>query len=84
MEGQQYITVAQAARQLNVHPRTVTRLIEKGRLPALDVGTGRHKDYRIDPADLASLRFEKPPTLPDKPHVRRARRGGFRPLLRVG
>ncbi len=44
----QLFTVEQAARRLNLHPRTVLRYIRDGRLSATRVG----KSYRIIPADL--------------------------------
>ena len=44
----QLLTVEQAARQLNLHPKTVLRYIRDGRLPATQVG----KSYRIPRADL--------------------------------
>jgi excisionase family DNA binding protein len=52
---EQFLTVAQAAERLQVHPETVRRMIRRGDLPFVKVGTR----YRIDPADLATQRNEK-------------------------
>jgi excisionase family DNA binding protein len=84
-DAPQLMTVAQAGARLQCSPQTVTNLIDKGRLPALNVATGpRHRDFRIDPADLDKLRFApQPPRSANKPH-RRRRRSNFRPLLRIG
>lgn len=42
------LTVAQVAERLSVTPKTVTRWIEQGKLPALRFG----KIYRIEPEKL--------------------------------
>jgi len=46
------LTEAQAAALAQIHPRTIRRLIDRGKLPALNFGNGRRKIYRIDPAAL--------------------------------
>jgi excisionase family DNA binding protein len=46
----QLLTREQVARSLNVHPRTVGRLLESGKLAGYRVGG----QWRIDPADLAA------------------------------
>jgi excisionase family DNA binding protein len=48
------ITEAQAATEAQVDKRTVRRLIETGRLKAIDFGSKR-RHYRIDPEDLKSI-----------------------------
>jgi excisionase family DNA binding protein len=77
-----YLTVADAAAKLKAHPRTILRLIKKGRLPAKNIGVGKHAEFRIDPADLAKLDFDalagKFPTPPPKP---RQRKPTFRRLV---
>jgi excisionase family DNA binding protein len=45
------LTTHEAATLLHVHPRTVQRLVERGELEAVRVGTA----VRFDPADLAGL-----------------------------
>lgn len=42
------LTVAQVAEKLNVTPKTVTRWIEQGKLPAMKFG----KIYRIEAEDF--------------------------------
>ena len=42
---------AEAADALRVHPRTVQRLVERGQLSAVHLGTA----VRFDPADIADL-----------------------------
>ena len=42
------ITVAEVAKRLNVTPKTVTRWIEQGKLPAFRFG----KNYRIEEEEL--------------------------------
>ena len=79
------MTVEKAAERLEVNPETIKRLIHAGKLPALDAGTGKHKEFRIDVADLGRLRFA--PSLMNQPHSRPARRPrspNSRPVLRVG
>jgi excisionase family DNA binding protein len=45
------LTTQEAAELLHVHPRTIQRLVERGQLSAVHVGTA----IRFDPADLADL-----------------------------
>jgi excisionase family DNA binding protein len=82
-DGTEYLTPVQVAEMLQLHPRTVIRLIRKGRLPAINAGVGKHAEYRINRTDLEGLRFRP---LPRQPHVScsRPRRGKFVPLLRLG
>lgn len=71
----EYLSVTQAAARLGISARQVARLIETGRLPALNVGTGqRRKDYRIAVADLDALRVQPAQGLPDEPKRRRHHR----------
>ena len=49
------LTEAQVAALAQVHPRTIRRLIDRGKLPALNFGNGRRKVYRIDPAALLNV-----------------------------
>jgi excisionase family DNA binding protein len=45
------LTTQEAADALQVHPRTVQRLVERGQLSAVHLGTA----VRFDPADIADL-----------------------------
>jgi excisionase family DNA binding protein len=45
------LTTQEAADALHVHPRTVQRLVERGQLSAVHLGTA----VRFDPADIAEL-----------------------------
>lgn len=47
-----YLTVAQAAEQLSVHPSTIRRWIDRGRLPAYRLG---EKRIGVRPSDLARV-----------------------------
>ena len=58
-----YLTVAQAAAVLNCSPKQVRRLIKAGRIPAIDVGTGRQGSYRIRRADIEIGLAVKPPSM---------------------
>lgn len=49
------LTEEQAAAELQVDRRTVRRLIESGRLHAIDVGGGRRSHYRIHPDALRDI-----------------------------
>ena len=59
------LTEAQAAAALQVDKRTLRRLIESGRLKAVDISSGFRRHYRIDPADLRDMakREEKTTTI---------------------
>jgi len=55
------LTEAEAAAVAKVHPRTIRRLIETGKLAAINFGMGSKKIYRIKPEDLGSVQpVEKP------------------------
>jgi excisionase family DNA binding protein len=49
MEEPEYLTPEQAARLLQLHPKTVRRLLNEGKLPGQRIG-GRH--WRISAAAL--------------------------------
>jgi excisionase family DNA binding protein len=53
-----YLTIAQAAVQLSVHPSTIRRWIDRGRLPAYRLG---EKRIGVRPSDLARLVSPRPP-----------------------
>lgn len=52
-----YLTVRQAAEQLSVHPSTIRRWIDGGRLPAYRLG---EKRIGVRPSDLARLVVPRP------------------------
>ena len=52
-----YLTVVQAAEHLSVHPSTIRRWIDRGRLPAYRLG---EKRVGVKPSDLARLVAPRP------------------------
>lgn len=50
----EYLTVAQAAAAASVSPSHVRRALRRGELPASNVGTDPHPQWRIAPADLTA------------------------------
>jgi len=64
-----FLTEAEAAHTLRIDRRTLRRLIESGRLRALNVGTGRRRHYRIAEADLSEVSSAQPP--PQAAHTHR-------------
>ena len=55
--SESYLTVGQAAEQLSVHPSTIRRWIDCGRLPAYRLG---EKRIGVRPSDLARLIAPRP------------------------
>jgi excisionase family DNA binding protein len=53
----EYLTVDEAAAEMKASRDTVVRLVESGKLPALDLATGKHHAYRIKRSDLEALRL---------------------------
>jgi excisionase family DNA binding protein len=51
----EYLTVDEAADEMKCGRDTVVRLVEAGKLPALDLQTGKHHTYRIKRSDLETL-----------------------------
>jgi len=78
------LTTNEAADALHVHPRTVQRLVERGQLSAVHLGTA----VRFDPADIADLtkRFKRragfTPSAADVVRPSRASRVSFADRLR--
>jgi excisionase family DNA binding protein len=58
MQSEGYVTVAQAAQQLAVHPSTIRRWIDQGRLPAFRVGQKRIGLRLSDLARMVRPRLE--------------------------
>jgi excisionase family DNA binding protein len=56
-ETARFLTVAEAARELSVHPDTIHRWVAEGALPAFQPGGPQHA-IRIDQQDLRSQRRE--------------------------
>lgn len=54
-EPAEFAAVADVARRLGVSRQTITRHIEAGGLPALDIGTRTRRFWRINAADLAAF-----------------------------
>ena len=79
-EVTEYLTLDEAAAKLKCHPRTLIRLIKKGRLPAKNLGVGKHAEFRIEPANRAKLDFTPMPSLGDAKR-RYVRRPTFRRLV---
>jgi len=55
-----FLTETEAAQQLKIDRRTLRRLIEAGRLRALNVGSGRRRHYRIAQSDLTEVNSTQP------------------------
>lgn len=79
------LTTDEAARLLHVHPRTVQRLVERGQLEAVHLGSA----VRFDPADVVELtdRLKRreasgPPACADTAKLSRAVRISFADRLR--
>lgn len=58
LEPETYLTVSQAATRLAVHPSTIRRWIDRGRLPAYRIGERR---IGVKPSDLARLVSRRTP-----------------------
>jgi excisionase family DNA binding protein len=54
------LTIDEAAAELRCSRDTVTRLIQSGRLPAKDLGQGKHHNYRVRRGDLDLLNVAPP------------------------
>jgi excisionase family DNA binding protein len=61
------ICVNEAAKRLNVHPRTVRKYISSGLLPAYKLGPGEKAPVRIDVADLERFMRPSQPVQPARP-----------------
>jgi excisionase family DNA binding protein len=79
------LTTSETAALLHVHPRTVQRLVERGRLEAIHLGTA----VRFDPGDLAALTEREkqraagaPTALADRVRASRGARVSFAERLR--
>lgn len=61
----EWVTVAQAATYLQVHPRTITRWIRDDHLPASRLGdSGEYRIRRTDVEAVIGNYREDPPTCP--------------------
>lgn len=54
-----YVTPEQIARSLQVSTTSVKRLIERGHLPALNVGAGKTKKYRVLVSDWENFKLSR-------------------------
>lgn len=53
--GKKMLTVDEVSSYLGCERRTITRLIESGKLVAIDVGTGKNSHYRVPIREVARL-----------------------------
>ena len=60
----EWLTVDEVAVELKCSRDTITRLIEAGRLPAKNVGQGKHAAYRVRRGDLDALTVPPPAKVP--------------------
>lgn len=79
------LTTSETAALLHVHPRTVQRLVERGQLEAIHLGTA----VRFDPGDVAALAEREkqlaaaaPTALADRVRASRGARVSFAERLR--
>ena len=79
------LTTSETAALLHVHPRTVQRLVERGQLDAIHLGTA----VRFDPGDVAALTEREkqraaavPTALADRVRASRGARVSFAERLR--
>lgn len=72
-----YLTVGQAAERLSVHPSTIRRWIDRGRLTAYRLG---EKRIGVRPSDLARLVAPRPPRLGQGRPLGRSERPAIRRL----
>jgi excisionase family DNA binding protein len=79
------LTTSETAALLHVHPRTVQRLVERGQLEAIHLGTA----VRFDPGDVAALTEREkqrvaaaPTALADRVRASRGARVSFAERLR--
>lgn len=79
------LTTCETAALLHVHPRTVQRLVERGQLEAIHLGTA----VRFDPGDVAALTEREkqrtaaaPAALADRVRASRGARVSFAERLR--
>jgi excisionase family DNA binding protein len=75
----EWLTVDEVAGELKCSRDTVTRLVDAGRLPAKNVGHGKHAAYRVRRGDLASL--DVPAPAKPRQSVRRRRAVAAYPRL---
>lgn len=74
-----YLTVGQAAERLSVHPSTIRRWIDRGRLPAYRLG---EKRIGVRPTDLAKLVSPRPARPEDEGRVTQSDRPVIPPLTK--
>ena len=77
--AESYLTVGQAAERLSVHPSTIRRWIDRGRLAAYRLG---EKRIGVRPSDLARLVSPRPVRLDQGGHLARTERPVIPPLTK--
>lgn len=55
MEERSFFTVIEFAEKLRVHPNTIRRAIQKGRIQAFRTGEGEKSSYRIPSTEVKRL-----------------------------
>jgi excisionase family DNA binding protein len=69
----EYLTAAQAAKKLQLDPRTVRRWLNEGKLPGRRLGG---KEWRIVDSELREFMLgKKPPAMEERPATRRRKTG---------
>lgn len=53
--GRKMLSVEETADYLGCNRKTITSLIESGKLVAIDIGTGRYSHYRVPIREVARL-----------------------------
>lgn len=68
------LTESQAAELIQVDKRTIRRLVQTGRLRAINIGCGSRVHYRIDPEDLRQILPPETPRAGGRTRARTAHR----------
>ena len=80
-EPQPLLTTEQVAHRLALSANTVRTLCDSGQLPHLRIGSGKKKEYRVDPADLDAY-IEQARVKPEVPEPKPGR--GQRKAIPIG
>jgi excisionase family DNA binding protein len=51
-KGEKFLRLEEVANRLDTSTSTVRRLCERGKLPAVNIGTGKQRVWRVRPTDL--------------------------------
>lgn len=69
-----FLTESEAAQALRIDRRTLRRLIDSGRLHAINIGSGRRRHYRVAKIALAEVSSTQPSPLQIESRRRPVRR----------